>query len=166
MKATAGTRALAEALQQLKLPEGVVLLNSCAPGEVSWEDEEFGHGVFMHYVLDGLGGKADADGDGAVSLMELQGYAGGNTKTYVANRHRVAQRPFFKGDLSTEALAYALLPVPGKRDSDWGYAWIPVAGPLLGGLLAAQPPRKRSWRPPPGRPHRARRHRAAERVHS
>jgi glycerol uptake facilitator protein len=34
-------------------------------------------------------------------------------------------------------LAHALLPVPGKRDSDWGYAWIPIVGPLLGGLLAA-----------------------------
>lgn len=34
-------------------------------------------------------------------------------------------------------LAHALLPVPGKRDSDWGYAWVPVLGPLLGGLLAA-----------------------------
>ena len=34
-------------------------------------------------------------------------------------------------------LAHALLPVPGKGKSDWGYAWIPVAGPLLGGLLAA-----------------------------
>jgi len=34
-------------------------------------------------------------------------------------------------------LAHALLPIPGKRDSDWGYAWVPVAGPLLGGLLAA-----------------------------
>ena len=34
-------------------------------------------------------------------------------------------------------LAHALLPIPGKRDSDWGYAWVPVLGPLLGGLLAA-----------------------------
>ncbi|HMO85379.1 MAG TPA: MIP/aquaporin family protein [Lacipirellulaceae bacterium] len=34
-------------------------------------------------------------------------------------------------------IAHAILPVPGKRDSDWSYAWIPVAGPLLGGLLAA-----------------------------
>ena len=33
-------------------------------------------------------------------------------------------------------LAHALLPVPGKRDSDWGYAWVPVIGPLTGGLLA------------------------------
>jgi glycerol uptake facilitator protein len=34
-------------------------------------------------------------------------------------------------------LAHALLPIPGKRDSDWSYAWVPVVGPILGGLLAA-----------------------------
>jgi glycerol uptake facilitator protein len=33
-------------------------------------------------------------------------------------------------------LAHALLPVPGKRGSDWGYAWVPVLGPVVGGLLA------------------------------
>jgi glycerol uptake facilitator protein len=26
--------------------------------------------------------------------------------------------------------------VPGKRDSDWSYAWVPVVGPLLGAVLA------------------------------
>jgi glycerol uptake facilitator protein len=34
-------------------------------------------------------------------------------------------------------LAHFLLPIPGKRDSDWSYAWVPVAGPIVGGLLAA-----------------------------
>ena len=34
-------------------------------------------------------------------------------------------------------LAHFLLPVAGKGDSDWGYAWIPVAGPIIGGLIAA-----------------------------
>jgi glycerol uptake facilitator protein len=34
-------------------------------------------------------------------------------------------------------IMHALLPIPGKRDSDWAYAWVPVAGPVLGGLLAA-----------------------------
>ena len=33
-------------------------------------------------------------------------------------------------------LAHAVLPIPGKRDPDWGYAAIPVAGPLAGGVLA------------------------------
>jgi glycerol uptake facilitator protein len=34
-------------------------------------------------------------------------------------------------------LAHALLPIPGKRDSDWGYSWIPVLAPILGGVLGA-----------------------------
>jgi glycerol uptake facilitator protein len=34
-------------------------------------------------------------------------------------------------------IMHALLPISGKRDSDWGYAWVPVLGPLLGALLAA-----------------------------
>jgi glycerol uptake facilitator protein len=34
-------------------------------------------------------------------------------------------------------LAHAVLPVPGKRDSDWNYAWVPVLGPLVGAALAA-----------------------------
>ena len=34
-------------------------------------------------------------------------------------------------------LAHALLPIPGKGPSDWGYAWIPIAGPIIGGVIAA-----------------------------
>lgn len=34
-------------------------------------------------------------------------------------------------------IMHFFLPIPGKRDSDWSYAWIPVAGPIMGGLLAA-----------------------------
>ena len=34
-------------------------------------------------------------------------------------------------------IAHAILPIPGKRDSDWSYSWVPVVGPLVGGVLAA-----------------------------
>ena len=34
-------------------------------------------------------------------------------------------------------IAHQVLPIAGKGDSDWGYAWIPVAGPLVGGVLGA-----------------------------
>jgi glycerol uptake facilitator protein len=34
-------------------------------------------------------------------------------------------------------IMHAILPIPGKRDSDWGYAWVPVLGPIAGGVLAA-----------------------------
>jgi glycerol uptake facilitator protein len=33
-------------------------------------------------------------------------------------------------------IAHAILPIPGKGPSDWGYAWVPVVGPLIGGVLA------------------------------
>ncbi len=34
-------------------------------------------------------------------------------------------------------IAHAILPLSGKRDSGWGYSWVPVLGPLAGGILAA-----------------------------
>lgn len=34
-------------------------------------------------------------------------------------------------------IAHAFLPVPGKRDSDWAYSWVPVFAPIAGGLIAA-----------------------------
>jgi len=34
-------------------------------------------------------------------------------------------------------IAHMLLPIAGKGDNDWGYSWIPVVGPLVGGILAA-----------------------------
>jgi glycerol uptake facilitator protein len=39
-------------------------------------------------------------------------------------------------DLSPR-IAHFVLPIRGKRDSDWAYAWIPVAAPILGALIAA-----------------------------
>ena len=34
-------------------------------------------------------------------------------------------------------IAHAILPIPGKRDADWSYAWVPVVGPIVGGVLGA-----------------------------
>jgi len=63
-----------------------------------------------------------------VGLLVLAiGLALGGTTGYAINPAR---------DLSPR-LVHALLPLPAKGDSDWGYAWIPVVGPLVGGTLAA-----------------------------
>lgn len=34
-------------------------------------------------------------------------------------------------------IAHAILPIPNKGNSDWGYSWIPVVGPILGGIYGA-----------------------------
>ena len=34
-------------------------------------------------------------------------------------------------------IAHAILPIPGKGDSDWAYSWIPVVAPIVGGIIGA-----------------------------
>lgn len=34
-------------------------------------------------------------------------------------------------------IAHFLLPIPGKRDSDWAYSWVPIVGPIIGGVAGA-----------------------------
>ncbi len=70
---TEGTRQFATSLEQP--PRGILLMTSCVPGEIAREEKEFGHGVFMHFLLDGLRGKADEDSSGGVSLIEAYRYA-------------------------------------------------------------------------------------------
>lgn len=61
-------------------------------------------------------------------LILVIGLSLGGTTGYAINPAR---------DLAPR-IVHALLPIPGgKRDSDWGYAWIPVVAPLVGGVLAA-----------------------------
>jgi glycerol uptake facilitator protein len=77
-----------------------------------------------HSVKMGLG----ALGALPVALLVLGiGLSLGGTTGYAINPAR---------DLGPR-LAHAVLPIPGKRDSDWKYSWIPVAAPILGGILAA-----------------------------
>ena len=86
--------------------------------------------VLVYAVLhitspDGGLGSLDALPVGLVVLVI--GLALGGTTGYAINPAR---------DLSPRIMHF-LLPITGKRDSDWGYAWIPVIGPFLGATVAA-----------------------------
>jgi formylglycine-generating enzyme required for sulfatase activity len=90
------TRGFATSLRQL--PRGLLLLTSCGEGQVAFEEPQFGHGVFMHFVLDGLAGKA-ADEDGDVTLTGLYTYASSHTKKYVAQKFSGFQTPALEGKI-------------------------------------------------------------------
>ena len=105
LTATTESTALARSFREAT-PEGIVLLNSCAPGEISWEEEDFGHGVFMNFVLDGLKGQADRNSDGSVTLAELARYANLKTKLHVARRYNDSQRPFITNESTLDALDF------------------------------------------------------------
>ena len=60
-------------------------------------------------------------------LIVALGMSLGGTTGYAINPAR---------DLSPR-VAHALLPIKGKGPSDWAYSWVPVVGPVAGGLLAA-----------------------------
>jgi glycerol uptake facilitator protein len=78
-------------------------------------------------------GDSPALGLGAIGLIPVAllvfgiGLSLGGTTGYAINPAR---------DLGPR-IAHYLLPISRKRDSDWGYAWVPVLGPILGGLVAA-----------------------------
>ena len=61
---------------------GVALLTSAEANEVSFEDTKWGggHGVFTHYLLEGMRGAADRDGNGIVTIGELFEYVRDNVK--------------------------------------------------------------------------------------
>jgi len=63
-----------------------------------------------------------------VALVVLAiGMSLGSTTGYAINPAR---------DLGPRIM-HAILPIKNKGKSDWGYAWIPVIGPTIGGILAA-----------------------------
>lgn len=60
-------------------------------------------------------------------LVWVIGLALGGTTGYAINPAR---------DLGPR-IAHFVLPIAGKGDSDWGYSWIPVVGPIVGAIIAA-----------------------------
>lgn len=91
--------------------------------------EIIGTAVLVFGIL-GIGAQNIASGLGTLFvglLIWAIGLSLGGTTGYAINPAR---------DLAPR-IAHALLPIPNKGASDWGYAWIPVIGPIIGGVLGA-----------------------------
>lgn len=90
--------------------------------------------VFYFSDANGTVGKEEVNiGLGSVGALPVAlivwsiGLSLGGTTGYAINPAR---------DLGPRIM-HAILPMKGKGSSNWGYAWIPVAGPIIGALLAA-----------------------------
>ena len=91
---------------------------------------EFISTAILLFVIMFLGANKYAEGVGpiAVGILILgMGLSFGGPTGYALNPAR---------DLGPRIM-HALLPIPGKGDSDWGYSWIPVVAPVLGGICGA-----------------------------
>ena len=78
--------------QKLPPPGGVAAFFSCSEGEVAFEHDEFGHGVFFHFVIEGLKGDADLDKDATVSLPELEAFTKKRVSDYVRSKFDAARQ--------------------------------------------------------------------------
>jgi len=88
--------------------------------------EAIGTFVLVYVVLQ-LGKTPTQLGPLAVALLVLGiGISLGGPTGYAINPAR---------DLGPR-IAHAVLPIRGKGDNDWGYSWVPVVGPIAGGVLA------------------------------
>jgi hypothetical protein len=100
-------------LNQMVTSDGVqVTFTASSNNEYSLEGEQWGggHGIFTHYLLEGLKGKADENGDHIVSVGEVMEY----TRTGVMRETRQRQRP----QISTTAYNYhfpVALVLPGTE---------------------------------------------------
>ncbi|MBI5250404.1 MAG: caspase family protein [Desulfomonile tiedjei] len=82
-------------MRDVKESQGRVIMSSCRPDEISREDPALGNGVFTYYLLEGLKGRADSNGDGVVSLKEAYDYV----YTMAKNSTKGVQHPQWEGRL-------------------------------------------------------------------
>jgi hypothetical protein len=85
-------------LERITRTRGRLIITASRPNEVALELPDLGHGLFTYYLLEGLAGKADSNGDGEVTVAELYPYL----EDQVDRRARAAggrQRPLMKGEI-------------------------------------------------------------------
>ena len=100
--ATAARRAVVSDnfLTRLSKGKGRIVLTASRAGEVSEERDEYGHGVFTYYLLEGLKGKADFDTDGVVTVDEAYTYV----STHVPSVTGQNQHPLKKGEVEGQLI--------------------------------------------------------------
>lgn len=97
-----------EAYTRMTHGRGRVVIASCRPDEESWELPAMRNGLFTHYMLEGLRGRAAGD-DGVVRILNLFHYL-----SQTVPQHK-EQHPLFKGELETSFPVVIARAVAGGR---------------------------------------------------
>lgn len=87
-----------EFLDKLAEGEGRIVITACDVNEVSLEINTIGHGLFTHYLSEGLKGKGDIDRDGLVSIGELYDYVY-ESVSREARKYGGSMQPVRKGSI-------------------------------------------------------------------
>jgi len=69
-----GARPLVMTMESLEIPSKVAVFSASSGAQISSTYEEKGHGLFTYFMLKGLKGEGDADGDGKIEIGELFDY--------------------------------------------------------------------------------------------
>jgi WD40 repeat protein/uncharacterized protein YgiM (DUF1202 family) len=99
--ATASRRAVVSDafLARLAKAKGRVVLTASRASEVSEERDALGHGVFTYYLLEGLRGKADLDGDGVITIDEIYNYVAQKVPEVTGQNQHPMKRGEVEGQL-------------------------------------------------------------------
>lgn len=87
-------------LTRLSKAKGRVVLAASRANEVSAESDQLRHGVFTYYLLEGLGGRADLDGDRVITIDEIYNYV--SQKVPAATNQN--QHPVKKGEVDGQLI--------------------------------------------------------------
>lgn len=98
-KGSSETKATAAFIDSLKSGAGQITLNSCAIGQSSYEMPDDQHGVFTHYLLEGLRGAAPADASGFITLSSLHSYIASSVPGWCRANLKPIQEPWMDGNI-------------------------------------------------------------------
>jgi len=108
--------------------EGRLVFSAAAEAQEAFESDVLQHGVFSHFLLRGLNGEADSNGDEHISAWELYTYVSREVPPYVLREKQAEQTPQLLGEGDTRILVS-----PAPRPTA-GLSYAPHA-PYAGGTI-------------------------------
>jgi uncharacterized caspase-like protein len=92
-------------------PGGVMAFYSCSASQFAYEPDDLRHGVFFHFLIEGLRGAADFDGDGEIIREEIEAYVKKRVRAYTAEKLKREQWPHLLGESNDQR---PLVQLPGR----------------------------------------------------